>query len=107
LLPIENAGTPRAGSRGLTEGRLGQQEHDTSGTTAAVDGPLALASLTGREQAVLKRVSEGWSNQQIALHLNCSVGSVKATIQQLFRKLGVRKRAQIVRLAFEKALIHQ
>jgi hypothetical protein len=47
-------------------------------------------------------VSEGWTNQQIALHLKCSEGSVKAVLQELFSKLGVRKRAQIVRMAFEK-----
>jgi len=56
---------------------------------------------TAREQAVLMRVSEGWTNQQIAHHLKCSEGSVKAVLQQLFSKLGVRKRAQIVRMAFE------
>ncbi len=60
-------------------------------------------SFTEKEQAVLTRVSEGWSNHQIAGHLNCSEGSVKAIIQQLFDKLGVRKRTQIVRLAFERA----
>jgi DNA-binding CsgD family transcriptional regulator len=56
---------------------------------------------TARQQAVLMRVSEGWTNQQIAQHLKCSEGSVKAILQQLFSKLGVRKRAQIVRMAFE------
>ena len=56
---------------------------------------------TAKEQAVLTRVSEGWTSQQIAHHLECSEGSVKATLQQLFKKLGVRKRAQIVRMAFE------
>jgi hypothetical protein len=35
--------------------------------------------------------------------LQCSEGSVKAVLQELFNKLGVRKRAQIVRMAFEKA----
>jgi DNA-binding CsgD family transcriptional regulator len=56
---------------------------------------------TAKEQAVLMRVSEGWTNQQIAHHLKCSEGSIKAILQQLFSKLGVRKRAQIVRMAFE------
>ena len=56
---------------------------------------------TAKEQAVLMRVSEGWTNLQIAHHLKCSEGSVKAILQHLFSKLGVRKRAQIVRMAFE------
>ncbi len=62
-------------------------------------------SFTPRQQAVLTRVSEGWTNQQIARHLKCSEGSVKAVIQELFKKLGVRKRAQIVRMVFEKTVI--
>jgi DNA-binding response OmpR family regulator len=62
-------------------------------------------SLTARQRAVLTCVSRGWTTQQVARHLKCSEGAVKATLQQLFRKLGVRKRAQIVRIAFEKALI--
>jgi DNA-binding winged helix-turn-helix (wHTH) protein/DNA-binding CsgD family transcriptional regulator len=68
----------------------------------AVDGPRGALSFTDKEQAVLTRVSEGWSNPQIASHLECSEGSVKAIVQQLFDKLGVRKRTQIVRLAFER-----
>ena len=63
-------------------------------------------SFTAKERAVLAGVSEGSSNQQIALQLKCTEGSVKATLQQLFLKLGVRKRAQIVRVAFEQALMH-
>jgi DNA-binding CsgD family transcriptional regulator len=64
----------------------------------------SLISLTGREEAVLVRVSAGWTNRQIANDLNCSVGAVKGIIQQLFGKLGVRKRAQIVRIALESGL---
>jgi len=63
--------------------------------------PSRSISFTDKERAVLARVSSGWTNMQIARDLNCSEGSVKAIIQQLFGKLGVRKRAQIVRMAFE------
>jgi DNA-binding CsgD family transcriptional regulator len=59
-------------------------------------------SFTPRQQEVLTRVSEGWTNQQIAHHLMCSEGSVKAVIQELFKKLGVRKRTHIVRMVFER-----
>jgi two-component system, NarL family, nitrate/nitrite response regulator NarL len=74
-------------------------------TDLRVDRPPGAISFTVKEQAVLARVSEGWSNHQIACHLNCSEGSIKAALQQIFRKLGVRKRSQIVRMAFEKTLI--
>ncbi len=62
-------------------------------------------SFSARQRAVLTRVSEGWTNQQVARQLRCTEGTVKATLQRLFRKIGVRKRAQIVRMAFEKGLI--
>jgi two-component system, NarL family, nitrate/nitrite response regulator NarL len=71
-------------------------------TAPGVDGSRGALSFTDKEQAVLTRVSEGWSNHQIASHLKCSEGSVKAIVQQLFNKLGVRKRTQLVRLAFER-----
>jgi two-component system, NarL family, nitrate/nitrite response regulator NarL len=71
-------------------------------TGAGVDGAWGALSFTNKEQAVLTRVCEGWSNHQIASHLKCSEGSVKAIVQQLFDKLGVRKRTQIVRLAFQR-----
>jgi DNA-binding response OmpR family regulator len=79
----------------------------TAGTPAAfgVSGPLSAISFTAKERAVLTQVSEGLSNHQIACRLNCSEGSVKAVIQQLFSKLGVRKRTQIVRLALEKTTV--
>ena len=71
-------------------------------TRLELTDPYGSISFTAKQQAVLTRVSEGWTNQQIALHLKCSEGSVKAVLQELFSKLGVRKRAQIVRMAFEK-----
>jgi DNA-binding NarL/FixJ family response regulator len=66
--------------------------------------PHGSIAFTPKQQMVLTRVSEGWTNQQIAHHLKCSEGSVKAVIQELFKKLGVRKRAQIVRMVFEGPL---
>jgi DNA-binding response OmpR family regulator len=63
------------------------------------------AALTARERQVLTRVSEGWSNAEIARSLKSSEGAIKGVLQRLFHKLGVRKRAQIVRMAFEKELI--
>ena len=74
-------------------------------TGLKVNRPHGSICFTIKQQAVLTRVSEGWTNQQIAHHLKCSEGSVKAVLQQLFSKLGVRKRAQIVRMAFETTLL--
>lgn len=60
------------------------------------------SSLNSREKAVLKNVLEGASNKKIADALHLSESSVKAVLQQLFAKTGVRTRSQLVRLAIER-----
>ncbi len=60
---------------------------------------------TDKQQTVLAQVSNGWTNQQIAHNMKCTEAAIKAVVQELFRKLEVRKRAQIVRVAIEKGLI--
>jgi len=57
--------------------------------------------LTEREQQVLAGVFEGMANKQIGERLQVSESSVKATLQQLFQKTGVRTRSQLVRIALE------
>jgi DNA-binding NarL/FixJ family response regulator len=58
--------------------------------------------LSARERAVLKGIFEGLANKEIAAELNISESSVKAAIQQLFEKTGVRTRGQLVRIALER-----
>jgi DNA-binding NarL/FixJ family response regulator len=66
---------------------------ETPKPTADVD------RFTTREQHVLSYVFEGLANKEIARHLGVSESSVKATLQQLFAKTGVRTRTQLVRVA--------
>jgi DNA-binding NarL/FixJ family response regulator len=58
--------------------------------------------LTDRERQVLAGVFEGLANKEIAEKIGASESSVKATIQQLFTKTGVRTRSQLVRIALEQ-----
>lgn len=58
--------------------------------------------LNEREKAVLKGVLEGSSNKAIAATMHLSESSVKAVLQQLFVKTGVRTRSQLVRIALEQ-----
>ena len=58
--------------------------------------------LTEREKSVLKCVLEGSSNKAIAAAMHLSESSVKAVLQQLFLKTGVRTRSQLVRIALEQ-----
>ena len=70
--------------------------------TGNAAAPRRTQGLTQREQAVLKGVFEGLTNKEIGARLAISESSVKAVLQQLFEKTGVRTRSQLVRIALEK-----
>jgi two-component system nitrate/nitrite response regulator NarL len=55
-----------------------------------------------RQRKVLRFVLEGLSNKEIAWRLQISESYVKAILQGLFQKTGVRTRGQLVRVAFEQ-----
>ncbi|HET8550816.1 MAG TPA: response regulator transcription factor [Bryobacteraceae bacterium] len=57
---------------------------------------------TERERETLDAVLEGLANKEIAVRMNLTESAVKATIQRLFEKTGVRSRTQLVRFALEK-----
>jgi DNA-binding NarL/FixJ family response regulator len=66
--------------------------------------PAGKNPLTPREQQVLRSVFEGLTNKEIAHRIGASQSSVKATLQNLFEKTGVRTRGQLVRIAIERSL---
>jgi len=63
-----------------------------------VDGRV-LASLTARERMALRLLCEGRSNAQIGWHLGISEKTVRNHVSNLYRKLGVRSRAEAIVLA--------
>lgn len=58
--------------------------------------------LTLRQSEVLRGILDGLANKEIAWKLKTSESSVKAVIQELFHKAGVRTRSQLVRIAIER-----
>jgi|HubBroStandDraft_6_1064221.scaffolds.fasta_scaffold196423_2 two-component system nitrate/nitrite response regulator NarL len=62
----------------------------------------SVRSLSERQQLVLRGILDGLANKEIAAKLQVSEASIKATIQELFNKAGVRTRSQLVRIAIEK-----
>jgi len=56
---------------------------------------------TERERQVLSFVFEGLANKEIAVRIGVSESAIKATLQQLFSKTGVRTRSQLVRSVLE------
>jgi DNA-binding NarL/FixJ family response regulator len=73
-----------------------------SGATRKSEEQRGAQTLTTRERFVLQGVFEGLTNKEIAAKLSVSEGSIKAVMQQLFDKTGVRTRSQLVRIALEK-----
>jgi DNA-binding NarL/FixJ family response regulator len=67
---------------------------------------LRLDSLAEREQAVLKGILGGLTNRRIADQIGASESTVKATLQQLFDKTGVRTRSQLVRIMLADEAVH-
>jgi len=62
------------------------------------------ATVTAREQEVLRVVAAGLSNQEIAEELHLGYGTVKTHVSSLLLKLGCRDRAQLVMYAYETGL---
>lgn len=58
--------------------------------------------LTERDKTVLRSVFQGLTNREIAANLSISEGAVKASLRQLFEKLGVCTRGQAVKVALEQ-----
>lgn len=57
------------------------------------------SSLTARELEVLRLVTSGYSNSQIAKILNITLHTVKAHVQAIFYKLQVKNRVQAAVIA--------
>jgi len=58
--------------------------------------------LNGRETEVLRFLIQGLANKEIAARMEIPESTVKNTFQQLFAKMGVRSRSQLVRAALEE-----
>ncbi|MEJ1095114.1 MULTISPECIES: alpha/beta fold hydrolase [unclassified Pseudoxanthomonas] len=59
------------------------------------------AALTTRERTTLALLCEGRSNAQIAWHLGIAEKTVRNHISHLYRKLGVRSRAEAIVMAYK------
>src|SRR5437588_4824763 len=54
--------------------------------------------LTERDKIILRFILQGHTNKEIAERLEVSEGAVKASLRQVFDKLGVRTRSQVVKV---------
>ena len=64
--------------------------------------PSSTRRLEERERKVLRLILQGLTNRQIAEQLDVTEGAIKSALRQLFGRLGVRTRAQLVKVALEQ-----
>lgn len=62
------------------------------------------ASLSAREQEVLKEVARGRSNGEIAQHLHISVDTVRTHLKHIYEKLHIEGRAALIQFAVQVGL---
>jgi len=70
-----------------------------TGETARKRDPSTLDQLTQQELQVVRAVSQGATNREAAAQLFISPRTVDHHLRSVFRKLGIRSRAELVRLA--------
>ncbi|MFJ3303730.1 AAA family ATPase [Streptomyces sp. NPDC086549] len=81
---------------------LAAPEPEPAAAAAALGGLDGLEGLASMERQVAALVMEGATNREIAARLFISVKTVEATLTRVYRKLGIRSRVDIVRLAAER-----
>ncbi|WP_165978105.1 helix-turn-helix transcriptional regulator [Actinomadura darangshiensis] len=79
------------------QARLQRLDQDGPLRPSAAGDPLGVLSDIERQVAVL--VAEGATNREIAARLFLSIKTVEAALTRTFRKLGVRSRVDVARLA--------
>jgi LuxR family maltose regulon positive regulatory protein len=82
-----------------------QQTIETLGESSAHSVQNLIEPLTDRELEVLQLIADGLSNQEIADALVIAEGTVKKHIHNIFGKLAVRRRTQVVLRARELGLL--
>lgn len=74
---------------------------ESAGPNLISEPPPSPVHLSAREGELMRLVSEGLSNRQIAERLHLTEGSVKVYFSKLFRKLGVRDRVGLAVYALQ------
>lgn len=93
----------RRSIRQVYEGKVLIEEHYLRQLVqVATEDDTRSVRLTDREKQIVRFVIEGLANKEIAAELRVSESAVKASLQTLFSKTGVRTRSQLVRVALER-----
>ena len=74
-------------------------------STAEMNPSALIEPLSAREIEVLRRMSEGLTNPQIAKELVISLSTVKTHLNNIYGKLNVRNRAEAVLHAKDRGIL--
>jgi len=103
---VHKQDSPEALQRSIQEVAQGrvliEQKYLQTIVSAAQPGENPTVQFTERERFILRSLLQGLSNKEIADKQSTSESAVKSSLQQLFNKLGVRTRSQLVLLTLEK-----
>jgi two-component system response regulator NreC len=95
----------RAVSRGRVFIDCGKQSTLDSVLSPKAKPTIPADTLSEREREVLQAVANGYTNQQIGDRLALSVKTVESYRARLMKKLGLKERADLVRMAIEMGLL--
>lgn len=84
----------------------GGQNNFPSRVSAQLASAVARVRLTKREVELLQLVVAGKSNKEIAVSLGVTEGTVKVHVGHILKKLGVTGRAEAIRVALERGIVH-
>ena len=77
--------------------------HPSKPSAPALDEPRG--SLSPRESEILRLLTEGYTNDEIAMHLVCSEATVKTHLLHVFRKLDVHDRVSAAVAGLRRGII--
>jgi len=69
--------------------------------------PTSAVPLSRREQQVLAELARGFTHQEIADRLALSIKTVETYLTRLSTKLGIRRRADLVRFAMDTGILNR
>jgi len=84
---------------------LKQFRAEPGGLPDSARAEIEMPTLSDRESEVLKLVAQGYVNKEIASRLGIGNATVSTHIKNLYKKLSVHTRVQVVRVAQERGLI--
>ena len=91
--------------RAVHEGGTHLAPHVAARLMAEITQPKSAGALSPREVEVIRLVSDGRSNKQIASELGITERTVKYHVSSVMSKLGADNRAQAVALASQRGLL--